>query len=209
MFCLYQGVVKDRLSSWLSLQTLTDLGGIIGKILNFGTDQGILSKKIPPTKKRYIDHNYLRGGGSSTCWNATPHPQKLPLFWGRFTSIWIKILTWYGGEVSLNRQVSIENLSQEWGWRGWECCWRRGWRTVAGLHWISNKILYYTLIPWVAHTSCTICCHHDCCYVSCACLFSDIMYISESTGSYKIIARFLVPIWKFYLLFLSLFIKQV
>ena len=36
---IYLRVVKDRVSSSLSLQTLDNFGGIIGKIFNFGTDQ--------------------------------------------------------------------------------------------------------------------------------------------------------------------------
>ena len=43
MFCPYLRVVKDRLSSRLSIKTPNNFGGIVGKMFNFGTDQLFLS----------------------------------------------------------------------------------------------------------------------------------------------------------------------
>ena len=59
MFCPYLRVVKDRLSSRLSIKTPNNFGGIVGKMFNFGTDQLFLSgdskqKTISPDKKWYF-----------------------------------------------------------------------------------------------------------------------------------------------------------
>ena len=50
-FCPYLGFAKDRLSRWLSIQTLNNFGGINGNIFNSGTDQ-LLSKLVDSKKKK-------------------------------------------------------------------------------------------------------------------------------------------------------------
>ena len=80
MFSPYLGFVKDRLSSWLSVQTLNTFGAIIGKLFNFGTHQlcyqGIKSKKKTPTKSGSLNTTALGGGGGG---RGPEHPN-LPLF---------------------------------------------------------------------------------------------------------------------------------
>ena len=54
MFCLYLGVVKDRLSK--TFCTLNNCGGIIGKNFNFGTDFPFygISSNPPPHKALFF-----------------------------------------------------------------------------------------------------------------------------------------------------------
>ena len=54
VICPNLGVVKDRLSSWLSVQTLNNYGGMIGK--NCGTKQFSKQvKQFSPKIKWYFD----------------------------------------------------------------------------------------------------------------------------------------------------------
>ena len=78
----YLGVVKERLSSWFSVQTLNNFWGIIGKRFNFETDQLFCSIRSGDSKQWKIsltksgslsfDHNCLGEGGSSTLRCAPP-----------------------------------------------------------------------------------------------------------------------------------------
>ena len=53
MFCTYLGVVKERLSSGLSVQTLNNFGGIVGKIYNYGTDYYFTVSEDSKQKKNF------------------------------------------------------------------------------------------------------------------------------------------------------------
>ena len=79
MFWPYLGFVKDRLSSWLSIQTLNNFGGIIGKFFNFGRWSIIFQLHHKILK------NHKKSGTLtttvSTLWCAPP--RTTTLFWHR------------------------------------------------------------------------------------------------------------------------------